>query len=274
MLFSWVCFYKGLRIVVLMELLVKKLYKTVVGSGSLRKLRREAMKTRINPAFDNNKINVEVVREKGRSVWRRAALRIKYEDPVEITEAYRHGIGYEALSSDLGFKMEWGSPYVSMDVGDDSVFSDMWELRDRRDSDHSEVGGNPLLWFLVRGDPSRYEELRDSDYVMFNNGDSDVKLRYEGKPVVGNSILHIKKEVTGISDDEVVVGKRFVKGWLKPFLTVERHLPEGVEGIVRVGDSYIYEENPTSVERISVEVPVSLGDGKDVIATYSFKQSD
>ena len=71
-----------------------------------------------------------------------------------------------------------------------------------------------------------------------------------------------------ISDEEVSTGRKLAEKWLEPFLTVGRELPNGAKEIGKVGDWFIYESKSSSVERISAEVSVPLGDGRDIVAHY------
>jgi len=84
-----------------MELEIICASRTATGKINLKKLRREAIKTRIDPSLEINRHDNVSLSEKGHGIRKKISLSINYNPPTNAVKAYEDLHNYEVLSRDI-----------------------------------------------------------------------------------------------------------------------------------------------------------------------------
>ena len=268
------------------------LERSVRGKIPLKKLKREAMKRKINPAIEDERIELEVTKTSGSSF----ELAINYETPVTGLSAYKHASAYTALAKELGEDVSPGIIHVKTDISSSSSFANGWTLercleKDLRGKVEEELlDGKAILWAGVYGDSSRIaseegaKELLSHGFDKIASTVGDIKVRdvmYKGNRVLGPSpFMYLGSVMDSFNERDVIDKIKSAKKWLKPinFVHIFRDddSEKGIEKVQQlIGKLYICKTIPKGVGRIEIAVPTSsLEDGRVIVARHATQFDD
>jgi hypothetical protein len=252
-----------------MNIDVKNLSMKGNGKLSWRKLRREAMKTRITPGIHNIGTAVNYTKERFSNVGN---LSFDYATTVGIMEAYANARRYDALANDLGNRVKWDSPTVKVDSQSNyNLGNGEWKI------EQVELAiAKPKISVRVMGEIEKGVLLDGFDGMVASRGYRDNGIRYKGKPVLFYPFYYLEASVEEITP-EIVAGKiKKAQVFQKPYFTLE-HISSGKEsrGLIEVGPNVFVKENqPSKVEFFQVTVPLgefgwTCFNGIDLHAVYS-----
>lgn len=241
-------------------------WKPISKGVSVRVLKREAIKTGINPSLVNPGISVSFGSKRS-ILGREFKLDIDYGDnPVEVIDAYGHAMLYKVLIKDLGKKFYDRDVNVRMHSLEGMFSNANWRLRTAINMDPKE---GARLFVSVNGHYDKNSCQGINAVWKCENKD----LKYKGERILTNPLSHLEFPLNELNEDDIKEKIGLVACSLKPYFGFkEFECGESPEGSVFIsGKTYLVKETPKAPEVFSVVIPVGeFGDlsKERIVAEY------
>jgi len=247
-----------------LDIKVDSLFRGGHGKISPRKLRREAMKTRINPALNNPGTSADFTNGKIREL----RLNFKYGNSVDVLEAYGHARDYEVLANEIGSNMNWYNPQIKINSPSElNLGPGTWILENAEKNNGSD---RIKISIGLRGDYGRGPG-DDFDRIFKSQGYTDTGLVYKGENVLSGCYVFLESFLEDVNPEIFSKKVKAAEAWLKPYQTL-RHLTrkdEKPEGLVKIThEIFLEKKTPAKIAKITVKVPLGDFNGSNAYATY------
>lgn len=229
----------------------------------LGKLKREAIKTRVNPSFGDSNVETNYSMKQGNIV-----LDFNYENSVDALKAYEHARAYEILTRDMGSNRIWSDSEIKISSPEKLNFGKgSWTLNVVGEGQYSDkirmfVG---VKGFINRDAGVNFEEVKKSGGCVYES------LSYNSEPVLSSPLVYLASSFDNLNSLDFSKKIKHAEEWLQPYWEI-RHLPWGPvgnEGLVGIAyETFIEKKNPRKVNNVIVEVPLGEFGGSKVVAKY------
>lgn len=166
--------------------------RTATGKINLRKLRREAIKTRINPSLEIGRCDNVSLSKEGRGASEKISLSINYSPPVNAVKAYEDLHNYKVLSRDIG-NLKWATPTAKVGNLNDEFFKKgTWYLTEEDETYKKQLLEGKVIFSIGINGVSLAEaqELSsDFDYIKKCKGYEEIGIR-EDLPMIFNPVVY------------------------------------------------------------------------------------
>jgi hypothetical protein len=263
-----IIFIKSKKDSYLMDIKISSLSREFWGHTRfpIKKLKREAVRNKVNPALSDRDVSVEISRR-----WKGAKLDFNYKTPIDALEAYRHAVAYEVITREIQEVRSWYHPVITVETPELKLGEGAWtifpaEKKHRVDKISVSVG--------VYGDIGR--DLGDSFESVFRGAVGDPRaesLKYKGRQVVGDSPIFLNSYFDRLTPEDFLKKIEDAKRWIKPCFKLE-HIPdlsETPEGLIRItNEIFLSEELSEEILIARAEIPLGKFGSKEMIAEYSW----
>jgi len=240
---------------------------------SLRKFRREAIKTKIHPRFSNKGATAKITRSK----YGKVKLDLSYGSPVSVNEAAESFHDYEVLSNDIG-EVEWWNPTTQVNA--DMFFNGKWILTSSKVGLLEKYldGGEVLFALGMKGPLKGLKEKLSSEFKFFAQADNykEIGVRGEavgingGLPMIVSPFVYFTCGLDGLDVDKIIKKQKFAKDVKQPYWNLGNLGYHKRELSINDDETEVFslKKTNTSIHSWNLFVPQGIVGGRELIAKY------